>query len=176
MPERPGGPARRPERSTRATPCSSQASSRPYWAAHKSGPMPPGPPPTTTGANGLLSITASTEDIAEHPHDAMHHLRVDRPRCWQVYAGGGQFRAVRAGSGVLLVGRQRGQRMEERPHLDLGLDGGRQDGVALAGRHLHAGKPHDGLTEAIHRRRKAHARDGLQRITVEIGDTLVAGP
>ena len=65
--------------------------------------------------------------------------------------------------------------MEERPRLDLGFDSGRQDRVALAGRHLNAGKPHDGLADAIHLRREAHAGNGLQRLVVEIGDALVAG-
>src|SRR5437868_13835950 len=102
MPYRPSVPPRRPVRSTNATPCSSQVSSRPYWAAHKSGPSPPGPPPTTTDESGLSSVTGSAEHIEEHPYDPMHHLQVDRALFRQVDDGRRQFHAVEAGACVYL--------------------------------------------------------------------------
>src|SRR5215471_15885190 len=147
---------------------------RTFCAAHSRGPRPPGPPPTTTEANGLSSTPALAEYIAEHLYDAVNDLEINGARCRQVDAGRRQLRAVGTATGVSLVRRQRRQRMEERPHLDLGFDGGLEDGVAFARWHLHAGEPNDRFVDPIHRRRKAHTGDRPQGIVVKAGDSLVA--
>src|SRR5260370_13205612 len=119
MPKRPSVPPRRPLRSTSATPCSSQASSNPFWAAHRSGPIPPGPPPTATDEYGPSTANRSAEHIAEHPDDPIDDLAIDGARRRQVYAGRRQSRAVWTGAGIFFVLRHRRKGVEKPPQLEL---------------------------------------------------------
>src|SRR5258708_12001930 len=87
----------------------------------------------------------SGEHVMEHARDALHDLIVDVTRCRQVDAGGRKLGAVGAAAGILAVRRQRRQRMEERPGLDLVLVRCTHDRQTLVGRHLDAGQPDHAL-------------------------------
>ena len=63
----------------------------------------------------------SAEHVVEHARDPLDDLFVDDARRRQVDAGGREISAVGAAASVLVIGRQRRQRMEERPRLDLGV-------------------------------------------------------
>src|SRR6185436_13431757 len=116
MPNRPSVPPRCACRSTTARPRSSHAGSRPCCAAQMIGPRPPGPPPMMTDDN--MADAPLREHVVEYAGNTLDHLFVDRVRGRQVQAGGRKLDAVGAGAGVLAVGRQDRERMEERPRLD----------------------------------------------------------